>query len=93
MALSATSSLFLNTTRNGGSTTSLGSAFQYLCTPSVEKFLLMSEPPLVQFNSVSIHPAVGCLGEEAETHLARASFQAIVESDKVNPEPPFLQAK
>lgn len=31
-----------NTSRHGGSTTSLDSPFQYLITPSVKKFFLMS---------------------------------------------------
>ena len=33
------------------------------------------------------------LGEEANTHLTATSFQVVVESDKVSPWPPFLQAK
>uniref|UniRef100_A0A803V581 Centrosomal AT-AC splicing factor n=1 Tax=Ficedula albicollis TaxID=59894 RepID=A0A803V581_FICAL len=34
-----------------------------------------------------------CLREETDPHVAPASFQAVVESDKITPEPPFLQAK
>ncbi|KAK4820460.1 hypothetical protein QYF61_027037 [Mycteria americana] len=37
--------------------------------------------------------AAGYLGEETNTHLSTASFQVVVESNKVSPEPPFLQAK
>ena len=39
-------------------------------------------------------PLIACyLGEETNPHLATASFQAVVESDKVSPQPPVLQAK
>ncbi|KAK4811287.1 hypothetical protein QYF61_023339 [Mycteria americana] len=31
--------------------------------------------------------------EETDTHLTTTSFQVVVESDEVSPEPPFLQAK
>ena len=54
---------------------------------------IQSKPPLVQFEAVSSHPIACYLGEEADTHLATASFQVVVESDKVSPQPPFLQAK
>ena len=33
------------------------------------------------------------LGEEADPHLATVSSQAVVESDKVSPEPPLLQSE
>ncbi|KAK4831047.1 hypothetical protein QYF61_014979 [Mycteria americana] len=33
------------------------------------------------------------LGEETDPHLSTTSFQVVVESDKVSPQPPFLQAK
>ncbi|KAJ7412084.1 hypothetical protein BTVI_47554 [Pitangus sulphuratus] len=33
-------------------------------------------PPVVQLETVSSHPATGCLGEEADLHLATAFFQA-----------------
>ncbi|KAK4806346.1 hypothetical protein QYF61_017215 [Mycteria americana] len=35
----------------------------------------------------------GYLGEETDPHLATLSFQAVVESDEVSPQPPFLQAE
>ena len=33
------------------------------------------------------------MGEETEPHLTTASFQVLVESYKVSPEPPLLQTK
>jgi len=42
MSRSATSTRFLNTSRDGDSTTSLGSLFQCLTTLSVQKFFLLS---------------------------------------------------
>ncbi|KAK4832701.1 hypothetical protein QYF61_025162 [Mycteria americana] len=54
--------------RDGGSTTSLGSLFQCLTTLSL-------------------------LGKRDRPHLSTTSFQVVVESHKVSPQPPFLQAK
>ncbi|KFO96584.1 Wiskott-Aldrich syndrome protein family member 1 [Calypte anna] len=34
-----------------------------------------------------------CLGKETNPHLATPSFQGVVESDEVSPEPPLLQAE
>ena len=31
------------------------------------------------------------MGEEADSHLTTITFQVVVESDKVTPEPPLLQ--
>jgi len=33
------------------------------------------------------------LGQETNTYLTTASFQVVVESDKVSPQPPLLQTK
>lgn len=46
-------------------------------------------PPLLQLEATSSLPVSGCLGEEANPDLAAPSFQAIVESLKVTPEPPL----
>ncbi|KAK4819909.1 hypothetical protein QYF61_014644 [Mycteria americana] len=54
---------------------------------------IQSKPPLVQLEAISSCPIACYLGEEANTHLARTSFQVVVESDKVSPQPPFLQAE
>ncbi|KAK4828214.1 hypothetical protein QYF61_024648 [Mycteria americana] len=54
---------------------------------------IQSKPPLVQLEAVSSCPMACYLGEETNTHLSTTSFQAVVESDKVSPQPPFLQAK
>ncbi|TRZ08524.1 hypothetical protein HGM15179_018581 [Zosterops borbonicus] len=50
------------------------------------------KPPLAQLKTVSSCPVACCLGEESNPHLA-TTFQVVVESDMVSPEPPFLQAK
>ncbi|KAK4819568.1 LOW QUALITY PROTEIN: hypothetical protein QYF61_007079 [Mycteria americana] len=50
-----------------------------------------SNPPLAQLEAISSHPITFYLGKETDTHLATASFQVAVESDKVSPQPPFLQ--
>lgn len=38
------------------------------------------------------HPSTWDVAEEPDPHLATISFQVIVESNMVAPEPPFLQA-
>ena len=50
-----------------------------------------SKPPLVQLEVVSSRPITCYLGEVTNTHLAATSFQVVAGSDKVSPEPPFLQ--
>ncbi|KAF4789352.1 hypothetical protein TURU_152047 [Turdus rufiventris] len=50
------------------------------------------KPPQVQVETISSHPVTCYLGEEMDPCLAVSSFQA-VQSDKIPPEPPFLQAK
>ncbi|KAK4833094.1 hypothetical protein QYF61_027760 [Mycteria americana] len=54
---------------------------------------IQSKPPLAQLEAISSHPITCYLGEETDPHLTTASFQGVVESNKVSPQPPFLQAK
>ncbi|KAK4827827.1 hypothetical protein QYF61_021911 [Mycteria americana] len=54
---------------------------------------IQSKPPLVQLEAISSCPITCYLGEETDPHLSTTSFQVVVESDKVSPQPPFLQAK
>ncbi|KAK4824291.1 LOW QUALITY PROTEIN: hypothetical protein QYF61_013036 [Mycteria americana] len=54
---------------------------------------IQSKPPLVQLEAISSHPITCYLGEETDPHLSTPSFQVVVESNKVSPQPPFLQAK
>ncbi|KAK4813521.1 hypothetical protein QYF61_009247 [Mycteria americana] len=54
---------------------------------------IQSKPPLVQLETSSSYPIPCYLGEETDPHLSTPSFQGVVESDKVSPQPPFLQAK
>ncbi|KAK4815867.1 hypothetical protein QYF61_009918 [Mycteria americana] len=60
---------------------------------SEEKFLnIQSKPPLAQLEAISSCPITCYLGEETDPHLSTTSFQVVEESDKVSPQPPFLQA-
>ncbi|KAK4831319.1 hypothetical protein QYF61_016808 [Mycteria americana] len=59
-----------------------------------EKFPnIQSKPPLAQLEAISSCPITCYLGEETDPHLSTASFQVVVESDEVSPQPPFLQAE
>ncbi|KAK4828712.1 hypothetical protein QYF61_000550 [Mycteria americana] len=66
----------------------LDNAFSEVKFPNIQ-----SKPPLVQLEAISSCPITCYLGEETDPHLSTTSFQAVVESDKVSPQPPFLQAK
>ncbi|KAK4830776.1 hypothetical protein QYF61_013609 [Mycteria americana] len=52
-----------------------------------------SKPPLAQLEAISSCPITCYLGEETDPHPSTTSFQVVVESDKVSPQLPFLQAK
>ncbi|KAK4826008.1 hypothetical protein QYF61_003781 [Mycteria americana] len=54
---------------------------------------IQSKPPLAQLEAISSCPIACYLGEETDPHLSTTSFQVVVESDEVSPQPPFLQAK
>jgi len=54
---------------------------------------LQSEPPLMQLEAIASCPIAGYLGEETTTCLTTTSFQAVVDSDEVPPQPPLLQTK
>ncbi|KAK4832164.1 hypothetical protein QYF61_020944 [Mycteria americana] len=54
---------------------------------------IQSKPPLAQLEAISSHPIPCYLGEETDPHLSTTSFQAVVESHKVSPQPPFRQTK
>ncbi|KAJ7426288.1 hypothetical protein WISP_17385 [Willisornis vidua] len=51
------------------------------------------KPPLAEFKTMPSCLTDSCLGEETNPHLATTSFQVVVGSDEVTPEPPLLQAK
>lgn len=86
---------FLNTSRSSDFTTSLGSFFQCLTTPSINNIFpdIHSKPPLAHLDAVPSLSVTCYFWEETNPHVAIVSFQAVVESNKVPPEPPFLQAK
>ncbi|KAF1603350.1 Ovalbumin-related protein Y, partial [Eudyptes chrysolophus] len=54
---------------------------------------IQPKPPLAQLEAISSRPIARYLGEGTDTHLPTTSFQGVVESDEVSPQPPFLQAK
>jgi len=68
MSLSVTSTLHLNTSRDGVSTTSLGSLFQYLTTLSEKNFFLNIQPehPLAQFKAITSYPIASYLRKQTE---------------------------
>jgi len=47
----------------------------------------------MQLEAISSGPITSYFGEETNTCLTTASFQVVVESDKVYPQPPLLQTK
>ncbi|KAK4814498.1 hypothetical protein QYF61_020860 [Mycteria americana] len=53
---------------------------------------IQSKPPLAQLEAISSRPTTCYLGEETDPHLSTTFFQVVVESNKVSPQPPFLQA-
>jgi len=54
---------------------------------------IQSKPPLIQLEAISSLPIANSLGEETSTCLTTTCFQVVVESDKVSPQSPLLQAK
>lgn len=82
MALSAKSSLSLSTSMDGDSINSMDSPFPCLITFVKKFFNVQPKGPLVQLKTVSFRPVAGCLGEEADLHLATPAFQMVVESNK-----------
>ena len=54
---------------------------------------IQPEPPLAQFEAIPSHPIASYMGEESNPHLTTTSLQVAVESNKVIPEPPLLQAE
>ena len=54
---------------------------------------IQSKPPLAQPEAISSYPTTCYLEKETDTHLDTASFQVVVERDRVFPQPPLLQAK
>ncbi|KAK4818457.1 hypothetical protein QYF61_013663 [Mycteria americana] len=54
---------------------------------------IQSKPPLAQREAISSRPVTSYLGEETNPHLSTTSFQAVVESHKVSPQPLLLQTK
>ena len=95
MSLSTTSKRFLNTSRDGDSTTSLGSLSQCLTTLSVKKVFPDIQPKLtlVQLQAISPHPVTCHQWEEINPALAVSTFQILEESKKVSPQPSFPQTK
>ncbi|KAK4832389.1 hypothetical protein QYF61_022244 [Mycteria americana] len=51
------------------------------------------KPLLTQLEAISSRSITCYLGEETDPHLSTTSFQVVVESNKVSPQPPFLQTE
>jgi len=47
----------------------------------------------MQLEAIASRPIAGYLGEETNAHLTTTSFQAVLESNKVSPQPPLLQTE
>jgi len=73
----------------------MGSLFQCLMTLLVKKFFLVSNLNLLWHNWRPFLVVVSLVtwGKKPNTHLATTSFQAIVENNKISPQPPFTQTK
>lgn len=83
----------LHTSRDGDSTTALGSLLRCLTVLSGRKFSLTSNLHLclAQLEAVSSHPITCRLRKETDTLLTATFFQVVVESDE--PQHPLLQVK
>ena len=92
MSLSTTSKRFLNTSRDGDSTTSLESLFQCLTTLSVKKFFLIFNLKL-PWRNLRPFPLILSQWKETNPTLAVSTFQILEESNEVSHQPPFLQTK
>jgi len=88
MSLRSTSTHFLNTSRHGDSSTSLGSLLQSLTTPE-KTFFLKSNLNLPWHNLRPLSHVLSLVTWENRL----ACFQVATESNKVCPEPPSLQTK
>ena len=72
----------------------LGNLSQYLTTLSENKCFLIFSLNLPSYNLRTFPLSFCCyLREEADPCLTTTSFQEVVESDKVSPDPAFLQTK
>jgi len=52
---------------------------------------IQPESPVAQLEATHSHPITSYMGAEVNPHLTTASFQVLLESDKVTPEPPLIQ--
>ena len=52
---------------------------------------IQTEPPLAQLQAIPSCSTTSFTGEEANVHRTTASFQRVVGSNKVSPEPPLFQ--
>ena len=82
----------LNITRDGDSTVSPGSLVAMFGNPFGEEVFSNTQykPLLAQLKAVSSLPITCYLAEETNIILVTTSLQAIVESDVVPPDTPFL---
>ncbi|KAK4816194.1 LOW QUALITY PROTEIN: hypothetical protein QYF61_012659 [Mycteria americana] len=83
----------LQKSRDGNSTTSLGSLFQCLITLSVKYNFLISSLNLPWHNLRPFPLVLSLVTWEKRPTPPLYNLLSVVESNKVSPQPPFLQAK
>ena len=95
MSLSTTSKRFLNTSRDGDSTTSLGSLIPVVNNPFCKEVLPDIQPKLTlaQLQAISPHPVTCHQWEETNPALTISTFQILEESNEVSPQPSFPHTK
>ena len=95
MSLSTTSKQFLNTSRDGDSTTSVWSLFQCLTTLFVKKCFLISNLNLSWHNLRPFPLVLSPVRRDQPLFpvLAVSTFQILEEINKVSPQPSFPQTK
>ena len=74
--------------------TSLGSPFQP--DHSIREVVFPNVQPeslVVQLEAIPSSPVIARMREEDDPHLPTTSLQAVIESNKVSPEPPLLQTE
>lgn len=54
---------------------------------------VQQKSPLAQLEVIPCSPVTSHKGEAANTQFITTSYQVVVDSDKVSPEPPHLQTK
>lgn len=84
----------VSASRDNDPTTSLGNLSQCLTPLTLKNYFLVSSlnlPP--QAMTIPSCPFIVGMIKETGLHLTKTSFQVVVETDEVSPEPPLLETK